>query len=74
MDPAVLRNLINIGTFHQLHADVGVAQAVYRATIAVAIQLNDAVDPVFLNLAGCDFRHSMSPKNGNRCSPQPDRM
>ena len=36
---AVLSNLIDVRSLHEPYADVGVAQAVGRATIAVAIKL-----------------------------------
>lgn len=36
---AVLRNLIDVGPLHQPHANIGVAQAVGRARIAVPVEL-----------------------------------
>jgi hypothetical protein len=36
---AVLRNLIDVGAFHEAHADVGVAKAVGGAPVPVAVEL-----------------------------------
>ena len=50
---AVLGDLVDVGTLYQPHTDVGVAQAVSRARLLVAITLpNPAVAPsVDMNLA-----------------------
>ena len=34
---AVFRNLINVGSFHEPHTDVGVSKAVGRTSVAIAI-------------------------------------
>src|SRR5882672_5740175 len=35
----VLRDLINVGSLHQAHTDVGVSEAVCRAAVAVTVAL-----------------------------------
>ena len=36
---AVLSDLIDVGSFHQPHADIGVAKAVGRSAVAFAVEL-----------------------------------
>lgn len=36
---AILCHLVDVGTFHEAHTDIGMAQAVGRARLAVAVEL-----------------------------------
>ena len=46
---AVLGYLVDIGTFHEAHADIGIAQAVSRARLAVSVIFNPARSSRLLN-------------------------
>ena len=36
---AILGNLVDVGTFHQTQADVGVPEAISRAALSLAVEL-----------------------------------
>jgi hypothetical protein len=47
---AILGDLINVGSFHQPHADVGVPEAIGRSAIAIAVELQLQVFQNHVNL------------------------